>query len=254
MALSQGDLQNTNGSQFKKYDFPNFGELDLRFDVAQLILDAKKLANLPADTRYDELISSRSYIASHFPIKESGYVYTPVTRFKMNMTEQKVGVDLKSIAKESGLKQFHRGYSSGSSSYVPELDERRYTNIPDDLPPYLASALRSFTGQVGRTRFALLKTNQKIKEHVDNNLDHTVRIHIPLITNKDCIFCVNRAGVRELKHLPADGRAFFVNTAFPHKVENNGVEDRLHLIVNLNTQHDIHHLCLTDSLTDSQQF
>jgi hypothetical protein len=254
MVLSQGNPPNTNSSQFKKHNFPNFGELDLRFDVAQLILDAHKVASLPAETRYDELIPSRSYIAAHFPIKDSGYVYILVTKFNTNTSDQKVEVDLKSIVKESGIKQFRRGYSSESSSYVPELDERRYTNIPDNLPPYLASVLRLFKGHIGRTRFAILKANQQIKEHVDNNLDHTIRIHIPLITNNDCIFGVNRAGVWELKNLPADGRAYFVNTAFPHKVENNGNEDRLHLIVNLNTQHDIHHLCLTDSLTASQQF
>jgi aspartyl/asparaginyl beta-hydroxylase (cupin superfamily) len=53
-----------------------------------------------------------------------------------------------------------------------------------------------------------------------------VRLHIPIITNPNCIFEYEH----EARHLPADGRAYLLKINRIHRVCNFGVSDRIHFL------------------------
>ena len=60
----------------------------------------------------------------------------------------------------------------------------------------------------------------------------THRTHIPLITNKDVLFKVGeKVASSESKHMNV-GEIWEINNARIHEVNNNGNDDRIHMIVN----------------------
>mgnify|MGYP003140469387 CR=1 FL=1 len=82
-------------------------------------------------------------------------------------------------------------------------------------------------GTTLRIEIAKLKSNTIIPEHVDtgNSLVVNSRIHLPLITNKNCVFKVN--GVEKV--IPV-GELWEINNGSLHGVTNLG-EDRVHMII-----------------------
>ena len=50
----------------------------------------------------------------------------------------------------------------------------------------------------------------------------TKRMHIPVITNKHCFLIINN----EIKHYPADGNHYLVDTTQPHTAVNASRENR----------------------------
>ncbi len=54
----------------------------------------------------------------------------------------------------------------------------------------------------------------------------SIRLHIPIETNSDCWFEID--GRRH--HLPADGSAYLINTSLMHRIGNEGISPRTHLV------------------------
>jgi hypothetical protein len=74
-----------------------------------------------------------------------------------------------------------------------------------------------------------LPKKEKINSHYDvgEYFNKRNRIHIPIITNKDCIFQING----ELKNMK-EGEIWEINNnEKEHSVENGGIEDRIHLLI-----------------------
>lgn len=74
-----------------------------------------------------------------------------------------------------------------------------------------------------------LPKNQKIDSHYDTGdyFSKRNRIHIPIITNKDCFFIID-GEVKTMK----EGEMWEINNnEKEHSVENNGNEDRIHLLI-----------------------
>jgi hypothetical protein len=68
-----------------------------------------------------------------------------------------------------------------------------------------------------------------IKEHTDPDLSFEqgfVRIHIPVVTNKDVVFLLNRRRF----DLEA-GSTWYLRLSDPHSVLNQGTSDRVHLVI-----------------------
>lgn len=214
----------------------------MKVSVPDLLTDYEDFSErLESDQiEIQKLINARSYIANHFPFSENAYQYLPITKTALNMDDKLS--ELEPLQNSNKLRQFKLGYDQFNPDYNPYIDDRLYSIIPPEVPAEIKKILHSFKASVSRSRFAVLKAGHQIKEHVDNNLDHSVRIHIPLVTSDECVFGVRRRGVVETKNLPADGSVYFVNTAFPHFVSNQGPVDRIHLIINLNGLEDIEHL------------
>jgi hypothetical protein len=79
-----------------------------------------------------------------------------------------------------------------------------------------------------RATLVRLKAGSGIDAHRDMNfsLTHSHRVHLPLITNDDVYFTVGN----ETIHMP-EGHLYEVNNRRVHSVQNNGAEDRVHLIL-----------------------
>ncbi len=59
--------------------------------------------------------------------------------------------------------------------------------------------------------------------------DYSPRLHLPLITNKQCNFVFTDPA--QLIHMPADGRTYWVDTRHDHTFMNGSLDVRLHLVM-----------------------
>lgn len=75
--------------------------------------------------------------------------------------------------------------------------------------------------------FARLKPQGELKPHIDGGISvvHNHDVHVPITTNKDCIFTVGNM----TEHLEV-GKIYELNNAIEHSVQN-GNTPRIHLIV-----------------------
>jgi hypothetical protein len=96
---------------------------------------------------------------------------------------------------------------------------------------FIGDLLVGFLGE-GKIETAILinlPKREKIISHYDRGeyFSRRNRIHIPIITNKDCIFEIDG----ELKNMK-EGEIWEINNdEKKHSVENNGTKDRIHLLI-----------------------
>jgi hypothetical protein len=121
----------------------------------------------------------------------------------------------------------------------PLADERFFRKRHNDLPEYFNFVLDTIGKNiVHRSRFAKLAPYSKIKPHIDYNTEYGIRLHIPIITNDGCIFggIDPETNTPKEAHFPADGSVWFINPGVKHWAENNGNEERVHLIISVDSQ------------------
>jgi hypothetical protein len=95
--------------------------------------------------------------------------------------------------------------------------------------PYFREVLAAFECPLKSVRLLSLSAGSFIREHSDNALDYEdgeVRLHVPVQTNPDVEFYLS--GERLLLE---EGRAYYVNVNLPHRVNNRGTADRIHLVI-----------------------
>jgi hypothetical protein len=113
-----------------------------------------------------------------------------------------------------------------NSNIVHENYERFSTYIEE-----IVLSVEKHVGQVKVQQAMLtnLKANTTIPRHKDKGslTAKTHRIHIPVITNKECIFTVED----DSRHLEAGQIWIIDNVGRYHSVENKGQNNRVHLIV-----------------------
>lgn len=85
-------------------------------------------------------------------------------------------------------------------------------------------------GKVGKCLFIKLPANKSVGEHTDkmDYLGAVRRHHIPITTNKDVLFFVNK----ESKNMKV-GECWEINNSLLHSVENNGSTERIHLMIDI---------------------
>ncbi len=95
--------------------------------------------------------------------------------------------------------------------------------------PYFRQVLESFDCPLQAVRLMRLSAGSRIKQHADHDLaaeDGNARLHVPIVTNDDVDFRLN--GTRVV--LKA-GECWYLRLSDPHSVENNGQEERVHLVI-----------------------
>ncbi len=95
--------------------------------------------------------------------------------------------------------------------------------------PNFRDALGAFACPLRAVRLMRLTPGSIIKEHSDFDLsaeEGFARLHIPVTTNPDVVFEVNRQPVAM-----APGSVWYLRLSDPHRVANNGVTDRVHLVI-----------------------
>jgi hypothetical protein len=95
--------------------------------------------------------------------------------------------------------------------------------------PALQAVLHAFACPLEAVRLMRLGPGAIIKEHKDHDLDvaqGAVRFHVPITTSDDVVFTLN--GTRVTMEA---GSAWYLRLADPHRVENRGSTDRVHLVI-----------------------
>ncbi|CAN5802371.1 hypothetical protein BH11PSE6_BH11PSE6_07350 [soil metagenome] len=95
--------------------------------------------------------------------------------------------------------------------------------------PHFRRALSYFECPLGPVRLMRLTPGSVIKEHRDHDLAvewGAARIHIPIATNDDVEFLVNRTQV-----VMEPGSVWYLRLSDPHSVANRGTTDRVHLVI-----------------------
>ncbi len=119
---------------------------------------------------------------------------------------------------------------SGKTNDILSIANKEYfnTNLFDRCP-YFIEIVNWFQCEKEAVRLLRLDPQSEIKEHVDNDTsyeDGFFRIHIPIITNSEVFFYVNK----DLVPMKM-GECWYANFQFPHRVENRSFEPRVHLTI-----------------------
>ena len=117
---------------------------------------------------------------------------------------------------------------SGLVNDITSFANKSYKNTNFlDRCPYFKEIIDWFQCEKEAVRLLRLGPQSEIKEHVDNDTsyeDGFFRIHIPIITNSEVFFYV------EKKRIPMKiGECWYANFQLPHSVENRSIEPRIHL-------------------------
>ena len=95
--------------------------------------------------------------------------------------------------------------------------------------PYFREVLGVFDCPLRTVRLMRLTPGSRIKEHTDLELsveEGTARIHIPVTTNAEVEFYLNRSRV-----VLEAGTAWYLRLSDPHSVANEGSSDRVHMVI-----------------------
>jgi hypothetical protein len=98
-----------------------------------------------------------------------------------------------------------------------------------DHCPAIRSILGAFQCDTEMVRLLRLGREGRILEHCDEKLNPergVVRVHVPVLTNPDVYFYLNGQRV-----VMEEGESWFLDLALPHRVENRGASDRVHLVI-----------------------
>ena len=119
---------------------------------------------------------------------------------------------------------------SGLVNDITSFPNKEYKNTDLlDRCPYFKEIMDWFQCEKEAVRLLRLGPRSEIKEHVDNDTsyeDGFFRIHIPIITNPEVFFYVDK------KLVPMKmGECWYANFQLPHSVENKSAEPRIHLTI-----------------------
>jgi hypothetical protein len=150
--------------------------------------------------------------------------------------------DLERITPDSWIPHFNTGYYEGDWSGVAlravggaetELYPDPWAAFADTAIlaacPNIQNVLAAFDCPLESVRLLRLGPHSTIKEHTDLKLsfeDGTLRVHIPVATNEEVDFYVN-----DEKLVMTPGEVWYVNFNLPHRVDNRGDTDRIHLVL-----------------------
>ena len=96
--------------------------------------------------------------------------------------------------------------------------------------PIIKSLEDKFNGKVGKCLFIKLPAGKHVYEHTDNGhyLHSVHRCHIPIVTNSSVFFTVDETTINM-----QEGTCYEINNTLPHKVDNDGSTDRIHLLIDI---------------------
>ena len=100
-----------------------------------------------------------------------------------------------------------------------------------DSCPYMKSITEQFQCEKKAIRLLNLRPGAIIKEHRDLELGYEAgeaRIHIPILTNPQVEFYLDNERM-ELK----EGECWYMNFDLPHRINNFGTTDRVHLVMDI---------------------
>lgn len=110
----------------------------------------------------------------------------------------------------------------------PQVKEFEDTPLLARLPA-IAAAVAAFRCPLRAVRLMRLSPGSAIREHDDLDLAAELgwaRIHVPIVTNAEVEFLLNREPVTMQA-----GEAWYLRLSDPHSAANRGSADRVHLVI-----------------------
>lgn len=120
------------------------------------------------------------------------------------------------------------GKSSNINAFSNSTEDFIATDILE-FCSYFQEILDGFLFEKTAVRLLNLGSGAEIKPHTDYCLgyeDGVFRLHIPIITNPDVTFILDKQ--RLIMNV---GECWYVNANFTHSVKNGGKNDRIHLVI-----------------------
>jgi len=158
----------------------------------------------------------------------SNIEFSPVVT-KFNKKNQWTAISIRGYAND--MTQIGKGGVLGTT----ELSNLQNTSLYDELE--MDKILDKIPAEKERVRLMKLEAGTIIAKHTDKvdkdiKSGKIVRLHIPVITNKNVkMFSWLSGGLAEF-HM-AKGECWWLDVSLPHKVENNSETDRVHLVVDI---------------------
>jgi hypothetical protein len=165
-------------------------------------------------------------------------------RLPMAFAVDDLARDLAGIAAEAWVAHFNDGYHDGGWSGVSlrgvdgdaralfpgAVEETSHTDTPLLARcPAIAAALSRLLCPVGPVRLLRLSPGGQIREHRDHGLRMELgfaRLHVPIVTGHDVEFYLGGDLVTM-----QPGECWYLNFDLPHRVQNLGATDRVHLVI-----------------------
>jgi hypothetical protein len=168
---------------------------------------------------------------------------TASLQFPFRFDSDRLQTDFRRVVNEDWVRHFNSAVYEGDWSVVPlrSIGGQARQIYPDPTArnfepteilarcPYFQEVVATFQCPVLAARLLRLKAGSRIREHTDYKLayeDGELRVHVPVHTNDRVEFYV--AGQRVILR---EGECWYVNTSLPHRVENLGETDRIHLVI-----------------------
>lgn len=136
-------------------------------------------------------------------------------------------------------KQYYEGDWSGIALRAPEdahvalyPDPTKETYVDTDamsLCPSVTDVLSVFECKTDSVRFLRLGPGDRILRHRDYKLsveDGLARVHVPIKTSPSVEFYLDGNRIEM-----GEGEAWYLNFNLYHSVENHGVDERIHLVI-----------------------
>jgi hypothetical protein len=125
------------------------------------------------------------------------------------------------------------GWDSGTGTRIGQAEDQWDKIHPDLVGTWWEDFFKSLPFKVYRSRLMTMHQRSCYSIHVDDN----PRLHIAIKTHRQARFIFTNPPV--LKHIPADGHIWWVDTRQEHSAMNGSMEDRVHLVMCLvNTASD----------------
>jgi len=159
---------------------------------------------------------------------ESNQEFSPVVT-KFNKDNQWTAVSIRGYA--SSIEQIGKGGVLGTT----DLSELQNTPLYDELD--MDKILDKIPAEKERVRLMKLEAETVIAKHTDKvdqdiKTGKIVRLHVPVITNKEIITTSwLKGGIAEF-HMEK-GSCWWLDVAQPHKVVNKSDIDRVHLVIDI---------------------
>lgn len=180
--------------------------------------------------------------------QEKEYIFPDRLKMPFQFSPEKLAADLSILEKIEWTKHFVKQNYEGDWSAIPLRSPAGETHpirmIYSDPSakefvdtiylkqcPYFQEVLRAFDCEIGVVRLMKLAAGSRIKEHSDYDLcyeDGTVRFHIPVVTNPEIEFYLNKERV-----ILNAGECWYLRLSEPHLVNNFSNEDRVHLVIDV---------------------
>ena len=160
---------------------------------------------------------------------QSNIEFSPVVT-KFNKNNQWTAVSVRGYA--GTIEQIGKGGVLGT---LDDLNKLQNTPLYDELD--MGKILDNIPAEKERVRLMKLEAGTIIAKHTDKvdkdiKSGKIVRLHVPVITNKNVkMFSWLSGGLAEF-HM-AKGECWWLDVSLPHKVENNSETDRVHLVVDI---------------------